>query len=327
MGMNTRRKLIIALGASALAVPRSALAQAPTAKVARIGLLGPGSATGNEPWVAALLLNLRDLGYVEGSNLGIESRWAEGRNDRLPQLAAELVRLKVDLIVTYQTPAALAAKQATNSIPIVMATAADPVATGLITSLARPGGNVTGLSGAVSELAAKNLEIILEILPSAKRVAVLVNAADSFAKSFLEQIQLAARALGIELQTVMVRDGEPLGVAFEEIAKARASAVIVQPSLPYERVVEMAIRHRLASAAAGQGFADAGGLLAYTQSIAGRNRQAALYIDKILKGAKPADLPVSQPATFELVINLKTAKRIGLKIPPIVLARADRIIE
>jgi putative ABC transport system substrate-binding protein len=270
---------------------------------------------------------LRDLGYVEGSNLGIEFRWAEGKNDRLPELAAELVRLKVDLIVTYQTPAALAAKQATNSIPIVMVTAADPVATGLITSLARPGGNVTGLSGAVSELAAKNLEIILEVSPSAKRVAVLVNAADSFAKSFLERIQLASRALGIELKTVMVRAGEPLAFAFEEIAKARASAVLVQPSLPYERVVEMAIQHRLASAAAGQGFADAGGLLAYTQNIADRNRQAALYIDKILKGAKPADLPVSQPATFELVINLKTAKRIGLKIPPNVLARADRIIE
>jgi putative ABC transport system substrate-binding protein len=326
-GMNNRRKLIIALGAAALAAPLSSLAQAPAAKVARIGLLGPGSATGNEPWVAALLANLRDLGYVEGSNLGIEFRWAEGRNDRLPELAAELVRLKVDLIVTYQTPAALAAKQATNSIPIVMAAAADPVATGLITSLARPGGNVTGLSAAVSELAAKNLEILLEILPSAKRVAVLVNVADSFAKSFLERIQLASRALGIELQAVMVRAGEPLGVAFEEIAKARASAVLVQPSLPYERVVEMALQHRLASAAAGQGFADAGGLLAYTQSIAERDRQAALYIDRILKGAKPADLPVRQPAKFELVINLRTAKRIGLKIPPGVLARADRLIE
>jgi putative tryptophan/tyrosine transport system substrate-binding protein len=326
-GMNNRRKLVIALGAGALAAPLSSLAQAPAAKVARIGLLGPGSTTGNEPWVAALLANLRDLGYVEGSNLGIEFRWAEGRNDRLPELAAELVRLKVDLIVTYQTPAALAAKQATNSIPIVMAAAADPVATGLITSLARPGGNVTGLSAAVSELAAKNLEIILEILPSAKRVAVLVNVADSFAKSFLERIQLASRALGIELQAVMVRAGEPLGVAFEEIAKARASAVLVQPSLPYERVVEMALQHRLASAAAGQGFADAGGLLAYTQSIAERDRQAALYIDKILKGAKPADLPVRQPAKFELVINLRTARRIGLKIPPGVLARADRLIE
>jgi putative tryptophan/tyrosine transport system substrate-binding protein len=325
-GMNIRRKLLMALGTCALAAPLSALAQAPTTKPARIGLLGPGSAAGNEPWVAALLANLRDLGYVQGNNLGIEFRWAEGKNDRLPELAAELVRLKVDLIVTYQTPAALAAKQATNSIPIVMAAAADPVATGLIASLARPGGNVTGLSAAVSELAVKNLEIIREILPSARRVAVLVNAADSFAKSFLEQIRLASPALGIELQTVMVRAGEPLGVAFEEMAKARASAVLVQPSLPYERVVEMAIQHRLASAAAGQGFADAGGLLAYTQNIADRNRQAALYIDKILKGAKPADLPVRQPATFELVINLNTAKRIGLRIPPSVLARADRII-
>jgi len=325
--MNIRRKLIIALGANALAVQLSALAQAPTAKLARIGLLGPGSASSDSSWAAALVVNLRDLGYVEGTKLSVESRWADGKNDRLAELAAELVRLNVDVIVTFQTPAALAAKQATKTIPIVMVTAADPVATGLIASLARPGGNVTGLSGATSELAAKNLELIRQILPSTKRVAVLVNAADIFAKSFLEQNQLAARTLGIELQTVMVRSGEPLDAAFEEIAKAGASAVIVQPSLPYKRAVEMALQYRLATAAPGQGFADAGGLLAYTGNIADRDRQAALYVDKILKGAKPADLPVRQPAKFELVINLKTAKRIGLKIPPSVLARADRVIE
>jgi len=325
--MNNRRRLVIALGAGVLAAPLSSLAQAPTAKVARIGLLGPGSAASNEGWTAALLANLRDLGYVEGRNLGVESRWADGKNDRLPDLAGELVRRNVDVIVTFQTPASLAAKQATKTIPIVMVSSADPVATGLIESLARPGGNVTGLSGATPELAAKNLELIREILPSAKRVAVLVNAADSFAKPFLERIQVAAGALGIELQPLTVRGGEPLQAAFEEMAKGRASAVIVQPSLPYEPAAEMALRHRLATAAAGQGFADAGGLLAYTQSISDRDHQAALYVDKILKGAKPADLPVRQPTKFELVINLKTAKRIGLKIPPNVLARADRVIE
>ena len=325
--MNSRRNLVIALGASALVAPLSSLAQAPTAKLVRIGLLGPGSASSDASWAAALVANLRDLGYVEGTNLSVESRWADGKNDRLPELAAELVRLNVDVIVTFQTPAAVAAKQATKTIPIVMVTAADPVATGLVASLARPGGNVTGLSGATSELTAKNLELIRQILPSAKRVAVLVNAADTFAKPFLEQNQLAARNLGVELQAVMVRSGEPLDAAFEEIAKARASAVIVQPSLPYKRAVEMALQYRLATAAPGQGFADAGGLLAYTGNIADRDRQAALYVDKILKGAKPADLPVRQPAKFELVINLKTAKRIGLKIPPSVLARADRVIE
>ena len=325
--MNNRRNLVIALGAAALGVSLSSLAQAPAAKLVRIGLLGPGTASGDVNWAAALVANLRDLGYVEGTNLSVESRWADGKNDRLAELAAELVRLDVDVIVTFQTPAALAAKQATKTIPIVMVTAADPVATGLIASLARPGGNVTGMSGATSELTAKNLELIRQILPSAMRVAVLANAADPFAKSFLEQNQLAARTLGIELQVVMVRGDGPLDAAFDEIAKARASAVIVQPSLPYKRAVELAVQHRLATSAPGQGFADAGGLLAYTQSIADRDRQAAVYVDKILKGAKPADLPVRQPAKFEMVINLQTARRLGLKIPPGILARADRVIE
>jgi putative ABC transport system substrate-binding protein len=325
--MNNRRKLVIALGAGALSAPLSSLAQAPAAKLARIGLLGPGSVASDASWAVALVANLRELGYVEGTNLSVESRWAEGKSDRLGELAAELVRLNVDVIVTFQTPAALAAKQATKTIPIVMAAAADPVATGLVASLARPGGNVTGMSSATLELAAKNLELIRQILPSAKRVAVLANAADTFAKSFLEQNQLAARTLDIELRTLMVRSGEPLDAAFEEMAKARVSAVIVQPSLPQKRAVELALQYRLPTSAAGQGFADAGGLLAYTGNIADRDRQAALYVAKILKGAKPADLPVYQPTKFELVINLTTAKRIGLQIPASVLARADRVIE
>jgi putative ABC transport system substrate-binding protein len=312
--MNNRRRLVVAFGVGMLVSPLSSPAQSPAAKPVRIGLLGLGSAASNESWAAPLLANLRDLGHVEGTNLSVDTRWADGKNDRLPELAADLVRRSVDVIVTFQTPATLAAKQATKTIPIVMMSTADPVATGLIESLARPGGNVTGLSAAVSELAAKNLELIREILPSAKRVAVLVNAADSYAKPFLEQIQLAARSFGIEVQPIMVRSGEPMDAAFEEIARTRASAVIVQPSLPYEPAVEMALRHRLATAAAGQGFADLGGLLAYTQSMSDRDHQAAVYVDKILKGAKPADLPVRQ-------------KRIGVKIPANVLARADRLIE
>lgn len=237
------------------------------------------------------------------------------------------MRLNVDVIVTFLTPAALAARQATKTIPIVMAAAADPVGSGLVASLARPGGNVTGMSSATSELAAKNLELLREILPSARRIAVLANAADPFSKTFLEQNELAARTNGIELQTIIIRGGDSLDAAFEEMAKARSDAVIVQPTLPRQRVVELATQHRLASAAPVQGFADLGGLLAYTQSITDRDRQAARYVDRILKGAKPGDLPVLRPTKFELVINLKTAKRIGLKIPPGVLARADRVIE
>jgi putative ABC transport system substrate-binding protein len=325
--MNDRRKLLIVLGAGMLAAPLASLAQAQPAKPARLGFLAPGSASGNERWVAALLANLRGMGYVEGRNLFIESRWADGRNDRLPELAAELVRTKVDVIVALQTPAALAAKEATGTIPIVMAPAADPVATGLVASLGRPGGNVTGLSGAVSELAAKNLEIIREMLPSATRVGVLANAADSFTKSFVEQIQLAARASGTELQTVLVRGDERLDAAFEEMARARVGAVIVQPSLPRTLAIDLALKHRLPAAAPALGFADAGGLMAYAANFEDLYRDAASYVDKILRGAKPADLPIHQPSKFEFVINLKTARRIGLKIPPGVLARADRVIE
>jgi putative ABC transport system substrate-binding protein len=325
--MNNRRKLLIVLGAGMLAAPFASLARAQPAKPARLGLLAPGSASGNERWVAALLANLRGMGYVEGRNLAIESRWAEGRNDRLPELAAELVRSRVDIIVALQTPAALAAKQATGTIPIVMAPAADPVATGLVASLGRPGGNVTGLSGAVSELAAKNLEIIREMLPSAARVGVLANAADSFTKSFVEQIQLAARTSGTELQTILVRGDERMDAAFEELAKARVSAVIVQPSLPRTLAIDLALKHRLPAAAPSLGFADAGGLMAYAANFEDLYREAASYVDKILRGAKPADLPIHQPSKFELVINLKTARRIGLKVPPGVLARADRVIE
>ncbi len=325
--MNKRRKLVITLGACVFAAPLSSLAQVPAAKLVRIGLLGPGSIASGTSWAPALVANLRDHGYVEGTNLSVESRWAEGFNDRLAELAAELVRLNVDVIVTFQTPAALAAKRATTTIPIVMAAAADPVGTGLVASLARPGGNVTGISSATAELAAKNLELIQQTVPSTKRVAVLVNGADTFAKIFLEQNQLAARSLGIELRAFTVRSGEPLDAAFEDVVKARVSVLIVQPSLPHKRAVELAVQHRLATSSPGQGFADAGGLLAYTQNIADRDRQVALYVARILDGAKPADLPVVQPAKFELVINLNTAKRIGLTIPPGVLARADRVIQ
>lgn len=325
--MNRRRQLVIALGAGALAASVPSRALVPARKPVRIGLLGPGSIASGASWAPALVANLRELGFVEGENLRVETRWAEGNQAALPALAAELVRLNVDVIVTFQTPAALAAKQATSTIPIVMAAAADPVAMGLVASLARPGGNVTGLSGATSELAAKTLEFIRQIVPSTKRVAVLLNATDTFAKTFLEHNQLAAPPLGIELRALMVGGSGSIEAAFDEAVKARVSAVIVQPSLPHQRVAALAVQHRLAASSPGQGFADAGGLFAYTQSIADRDRQVALYVARILNGAKPADLPVLQPVKFELVINLKVARQIGLTIPPAVLARADRVIE
>lgn len=326
-GMNKRRKLIVALGTTALVGPLASFAQQQTAKIARIGLLGPASAT-YKTWVEVLLAELRNLGYVGGKNLVIESRWAEGMSDRLPELAAELVRIKVDIIVTFQTPAAQAAKQATDTIPIVMAPAGDPVGTGLVASLARPGGNITGFSVATAELAAKVLELIQEILPPVKRVAVLANATDSFTRSFLGQIEPAGRTLGIEIRTFMVRREEEFDAAFAAMVKARVGAVIVQGSLPRQRAVDLALKHRLPSASSTTGgFVEAGGLMSYTASLAGVYREAAIYVDKILKGAKPADLPVQQPTKFELVINLKTAKQIGLKIPPNVLARADKVIQ
>lgn len=264
------------------------------------------------------MANLRDHGFVEGTNLIVESRWAEGNNDQLVELAAELVRLNVDVIVTFQTPAALAAKRATTTIPIVMAGAADPVGTGLVVSLARPGGNVTGLSSATAELAAKNLELVRQMVPSTKHVAVLVNAADTFAKTFVEQNQLAARSLGIELRTFMVRSVESLDTAFEDVVKARVSALIVQPSLPHQRTVELAVQHRLAAFSPGQGFADAGGLFAHTQNIADRDRQAALYVARILNGAKPAwssrrQAPSSSTASTATTCGLESAWR---SIPP-----------
>ncbi|MBK8738693.1 MAG: ABC transporter substrate-binding protein [Betaproteobacteria bacterium] len=325
--MFNRRRLVITLGATALAAPFASLAPAQTAQPARIGLLGPGTASSNAAWVAELLARLRDLGYVEGRNFVLEPRWAEGKNDRLPELAAELVHLKVDVLVAFQTPSALAAKQATSTLPIIMGPAGDPVATGLVASLARPGGNVTGLSGATSDLAAKNLELIRDIVPSAKRVAILANARDPFTRVFLEQLEISARALGITLQTIMVQGDERLDAAYVEVANGRTAAVIVQPSLPQKRTVDLALQHRLLATSPAQGFADAGGVLSYAANVSDRFRDIAYYVDKILRGAKPADLPVRQPTKFELVINLKTAELIGLKIPRDVLARADRVIK
>lgn len=325
--MNNRRKLILALGARALAAPMASFAQSRTGKLARIGVLARGSASSNGAWVQALRANLLDLGYTESKNFVLDFRWDEGNSERLPALAAELVGLQVDIIVAFQTPAVTAAKQATNTIPIVMAGAADPVGSGLVASLARPGGNVTGVSGATSELAAKNLELLREILPSAKHVAILANAADPFTKLFLESLQVAGRLLGIRLHSILVRGEEEFDAAFTEMARTQVKAVFVQPSLPRKRAIELALMHRLPAISPALGFADAGGLMAYTPDVVERSRNTVFYVDKILKGAKPSDLPVQQPTRFELVINLRTAKQIGLKVPRDVLVRADKVIK
>jgi putative ABC transport system substrate-binding protein len=321
----SRRAFIAFLGGVALAPsllwPLAARAQ--QTKVPRIGVLVVGS---REPW-DIVHKGLRDLGYVDGQNIVVEFRSAEGNTSLLAALAAELVRRKVDLIVASFTPAVEAAKQATREIPIVMAASGDPVGMGLIATLARPGGNITGLSGTAPELGAKSLELIRETVPSAGRVAVLANATDPFTTLFVGQIQSAGRTLAVEIQPVMVRGDETFDASFAAMVRERAAALIVQPSLPFAPAIALALKHGLPALSHDGRFARGGGLMSYGASPAERGREAAGYIDKILRGAKPADLPVQQPTKFELVINLKTAKALGLDVPPTLLARADEVIE
>jgi putative tryptophan/tyrosine transport system substrate-binding protein len=317
-----RREFITLLGGLAAAWPFRACGQ--DAKMPKLGVLLVGN---REPFSRQFGEGLRDLGYVDGRNIRFILSTAEGKLGALPELASELVRLNVDVIVASETPAVQAAKRATSEIPIVMAPSGDPVGTGLISSLARPGGNVTGLSAATAELAGKSLELIREIMPSARRVAALADPSNSFTKPFLEQINLVARALAIDIDVVMMRAPEEFAAAFGDMANKRIEAAVVQPTLPRAPIVKLVQQHRLPSVSGNRAFADAGGLMSYSGSLADRYRNAAPYVDRILKGAKPADLPVQQPTRFELVINLKTAKALGLDIPPTLLARADEVIE
>jgi putative ABC transport system substrate-binding protein len=276
---------------------------------------------------------LRDLGYVEGRNLVIDYRDAEGKLERLPALAAELVALKVDVIVAGNTLAALAAKQATKAIPIVFATSVDPVTSGLVTSFARPGGNVTGLSNLFPELVGKCLEQLTQAVPGVSRAAVLWHPGafgERTDKDLLKEAEVAVRALGVRLQFVEVRGREDFERAFLDITGARADGLTVLGSPMFlgerRRLVDLAAKNRLPAVYPQREFVDAGGLMAYGPSTADLFRRAATYVDKILKGAKPGDLPVEQPTKFELVINLKTAKALGLTIPPSLLSRADEVI-
>ena len=318
-----RREFITLLCGTAIAWPIAGRAQQPAA-VPRIGML---TTADREPFWGLFVAELGALGYADGRNIALMFRSAEGKSGLLPDLAAELVRLKVDIIVANQTPAVLAAKQATGTIPIVMAGAGDPLGTGLIASFSRPGGNVTGMASATWELTGKTIELIREILPAASRVAVLANAADLFTRTFLGEIELAARVKGIRLQPIQVRGVEEFDAAFAAMEREKANAVIVQPSLPRQRAIDLALKHRLPSVSPTAAFTAAGGLISYSANVRELYAKAAIYVDKILKGQKAADLPVEVSTRFELRINLKTAKALGLVIPPTLLARADEVIE
>ncbi len=283
------------------------------------------------PFHHAFRLGLRDLGWVEGKNLSIEYRYAEGKSDRLPDLTTDLVRLKVEVIVTSGTTGTLAAQKATKAIPIVMAAAGDPVAYGLGETLARPGGNVTGVSQMASELAGKRLELLKEIVPKLSRVAVLWDPQVASSALNWKELQLPAQQLGLQLLSLEVRSPDDLDKAFEAATRARAGALVITGDTLFnanlKRIAGLAAKIRLPSIFQISEFADAGGLVSYGPDRADMYRRAATYVDKILKGAKPGDLPVEQPTKFELVINLKTAKAIGITIPRTVLFRADRVIE
>jgi ABC-type uncharacterized transport system substrate-binding protein len=302
----------------------------PPAKTARIGVLS--LASGPNPSMD-IFQGLRELGWIEGQNITVEYRWAAGREDQLPALAAELVRLKVDVIVTSTTPAAQAAKQATPTIPIVVTFVADPVGSGLVASLARPGGNITGVSTLAAGLVAKRLELLKAVVPGVKRMAVLWEPGvfgERTMRSMREEIEVAARALGVQVQFIEARRPDDLERAFATMREARSGALLVFPSpVLFEArkgIVAHAAKSRLPAVYAWREGAEAGGLVSYSTNFPDMYRRAAIYVDKILKGAKPADLPIEEPTRFELVINLKTAKALGLTIPQSVLQRADEII-
>jgi putative ABC transport system substrate-binding protein len=319
-----RREFITLIGGAA-AWPLAARAQ--QSKVARIGVLYIGLADA-ESFKKELRDGLRELGYVEGQNIAFEFRSAEGKLDRLPELASELVRLKVDVIVALYVPSALAAKQATREIPIVII-AAEPIETGIVASWARPGGNITGVALMSAALVGKCVELFRDMISATRRIAVLTNAADPlFAKLVVNQVELAGRITGIEIQPIMVRGpDEELNTAFATIARGRADAVVIQGSLSTKRIADLALEHRLPAASTTRGFVDAGGLMSYGADGPAMFRHSARFVQRILQGRQPNDLPIEQPTKFELAVNLKTAKAMGLTIPESFLLRTDALIE
>jgi putative ABC transport system substrate-binding protein len=321
-----RRDFIALAGWAALVCPLAVKAQQAN-KVYRIGYVSAGV----RPNSSVLQDSLSGLGWIEGKNLIYERRYADNRPERLPDLVAELIRLNVDVIVANGTLAPIAAKQATTTIPIVMTNAGDPLGSGLVASLAKPGGNVTGLSLMSPELAGKRLELLKEIIPGLTRIAVLWNAANPYPANVFDQTKLAAGKLGIEVQSLRITSPNDLDGALEDALRQNAAALIaVEDPLTFDnrqQIVTFAAKSRLPAISGVREFADAGGLLAYGANLADLTRRAAGYVDKILKGAKPSDLPVEQPTKFDFVINLKTAKSLRLGVSPALLARADEVIE
>jgi putative ABC transport system substrate-binding protein len=324
-----RREFILALGGAAIAWPLTARAQQP-AKLPTIGFLGALSLSAQTKWTAAFVQRMREHGWIEGRTVAIEYRWAEGRSERFTEIAAEFVRLKVDVIVTVSTAAVIAVKQATSVIPIVFAVAGDPVGTGLVASLARPGGNVTGLSNQSADIASKRLELLREVVPNLRRLAIMATIGGPIGVLEMGEVQVAARTLGLEVVPAQIRRADDIAPAIEAL-KGRADAlyVVTEPLVNTNRVRlnTLALGARLPTMHGAREYVEAGGLMSYAANYTLLWRRAADYVDKILRGAKPADLPVEQPTKFDLIINLTTAKALGLTIPEAFLLRADEVIE
>ena len=326
--MSTRRAFLAGTGAVLVAAPLAAEAQEQKAgKVYRIGFLRAGRPP--KPWVEAFQQGLREVGYVDGQNVVLEFRFTDGNFDQLPRLAEELVRLKVDVILASSAPPALAAKKATTSVPIVFVGVFDPVELGLIPSLGRPGGNITGLGSTSADLAGKRLELLRELVPKLRRVAVLWDPSNPTNPIQLKGAEVAARTLGLQLQPAPVQSPNDFDAAFKAARGANGLLLLDSPLVITHRapLAGLAATSRLPAISGLRDFVEVGGLMSYGQDFPDSYRRAAKYVDKILKGAKPADLPVEQPTKFELVINLKTAKALGLTIPPSLLLRADQVIE
>jgi len=324
-----RREFITLLGGAAAAWPLAARAQQP-GMLPTIGYLGSATPATQGQWVAAFVQRLRELGWIEGRTIAIEYRWAEGRTERAAEIAAELVQRKVDVIVTSGTAVVVAAMQATSVIPIVFAAAGDPVGTGLIASLARPGGNVTGLSNQGPDLAGKRLELLREIAPGLGRLAILANVGNPLVVLDMREVQATARTLGLEVITLEIRRGEDIAPAFEALNGYEEALYVVFDALVNThriRINTLALAARLPTMHGHREFVEAGGLMSYGPNLSNQFRRAADFVDKILRGAKPADIPVEQPTKFDLIINLTTAKALGLEVSPTLVARADEVIE
>jgi len=330
--MNNRRKLIIALGAGALASPLSSLAQ-PATKIWRVGFLSPRHVdfVNSDFIYGPFTRGMRELGYVEGKNLAIEWRSAEGNNERLPGLATELVNLKVDVIVAASSPGARAAQKATATIPIVMVSVGDPVGFGFVKSLARPEGNITGMSNMARDALAKQMEMLLSMVPKLSGVALLLNPSNPGNIGGLATVEAAARAHGIKILRADAQTPQEIDNAFSWMRQQNARALLLMPDVFFQQqknqIVQLAAKHRLPTMGTFGEYAEAGGLMSYGANLADQYLRVATYVGKILKGAKPGDLPVEQPTKFELIINRKTAKALGLTIPQTLLVSADKVIE